>query len=409
MARNKLNTTQIKAAKEPCRLSDGDGLYLVVRKGGGKTWSFIYIRGGKRRELGLGSFGSGTGQVSLAGARVKADEIREILGAGGDPFKETESRKTQKKPTTFEQAVAAFLATRADKWRNDKHRAQWSMTLGDAYCKRLLKMPVSSIDTDDVVAVVLPVWKEKNETASRLRGRIERVLDYSRVAGWREGENPARWKGHLEHLLPPVDEKLKRGHHAALPYIEMPTFCQELKSVGGFGARALEFLILTAARTGEVLGATWDEIDMDAGIWTVPALRMKAKREHRVPLSKQALAVLEGMKAVRMNDFVFPGTKENSGLSNMSMQKVLRTLDYADRATVHGFRSAFRDWAGDRSTFQREVIEAAMAHVVGDEAERAYRRSDAIEKRRRLMQAWSGFVTTKPAANIVRFEKLQDS
>lgn len=409
MASKKLTSTQIKAAKEPCRLSDGDGLYFVARRGGSRTWSFVYIRNGKRRELGLGSFGSGTGQVSLAAARAKADEIREILGRGGDPFSETAERKAKKTPKTFEEAVADFLNARQDKWRNVKHRAQWAMTLGPAYCKTLLKRSVATIDTDDVVAVLSPVWKIKNETASRIRGRIERVLDFARVSGWREGENPARWKGHLEHLLAPVDDKLSRGHHAALPYAEIPEFFQALKGVNGFGAKALEFLLLTAARTGEVIGATWSEIDLEGGIWTVPAERMKSGREHRVPLSKQALEILEHMRSLRMSDYVFPGAKEGRGLSNMSLQKVLRTLGYADRATVHGFRSAFRDWAGDRSNFPREVLEAALAHVVGDKAEQAYRRSDAIEKRRKLMAAWANFATAKPVGNVVPFGAVSEA
>lgn len=401
MARNKLTATQVKAATKPGRLGDGDGLYLVVRKDGAKAWSFIFIRAGVRREMGLGPVGSGTGQVSLADARVKAEEIRTILGRGGDPFSETEERKAKKKPHTFEEAVKSFLQTLDGKWKNAKHRAQWEMTLGDAYCKTILKKKVSAIETDDIKAVLEPHWKEKNETASRLRGRIERVLDYARVSGWRDGENPARWKGHLEHLLAKPDTKLKRGHHAALPFIELPEFFGKLTGVTGYGARALEFLILTAARTGEVLKAEWPEIDLESAVWTVPKERMKSGREHRVPLSKPAVAILKQMQAASLNKFVFPGMKADKPLSDMTMQKVLRTLEYDNRATVHGFRSAFRDWAGDRTNFQREVIEAALAHIVGDKAEQAYRRSDALEKRRLLMDAWSSFATVKHDGKVI--------
>ncbi|CZT34631.1 tyrosine-type recombinase/integrase [Rhizobium sp. 9140] len=401
MARNKLTATQVKAATKPGRLGDGDGLYLVVRKDGAKAWSFIFIRAGVRREMGLGPVGSGTGQVSLADARVKAEEIRTILGRGGDPFSETEERKAKKKPHTFEEAVKAFLQTLDGKWKNAKHRAQWEMTLGDAYCKTILKKKVSAIETDDIKAVLEPHWKDKNETASRLRGRIERVLDYARVSGWRDGENPARWKGHLEHLLAKPDTKLKRGHHAALPFIELPEFFGKLTGVTGYGARALEFLILTAARTGEVLKAEWTEIDIESAVWTVPKERMKSGREHRVPLSKAAIVILEKMQAASLNKYVFPGMKADMPLSDMTMQKVLRTLEYDDRATVHGFRSAFRDWAGDRTNFQREVIEAALAHIVGDKAEQAYRRSDALEKRRLLMDAWSSFATVKHDGKVI--------
>ncbi|MCV9997666.1 tyrosine-type recombinase/integrase [Pararhizobium sp. YC-54] len=401
MPRNKLTATQIKAATKPGRLGDGDGLYLVIRKDGRKSWSFLYIRNGVRREMGLGAFGSGTGQVSLADARVKAEEIRTILGRSGDPFAETEERKAKKQAHTFQQAVTAFLKSLEGKWKNEKHRAQWEMTLGEAYSKRLLKMNVAAITTDDVVAVLEPHWKEKNETASRLRGRIERVLDYARVAGWRSGENPAKWKGHLEHLLAKPDEKMKRGNHAAIDFAEMPAFMIELGTLGGISARALEFLILTAARTSEVLLATWDEIDLTNAVWTVPAERMKAGREHRVPLTKQAMQILTAMQSTRLNDFVFPGMKKDSPLSNMSMQKCLRALEKDQVATVHGFRSAFRDWAGDRTTFQREVMEAALAHSVGDKAEQAYRRSDALEKRRKLMDAWANYISSTQNSKVI--------
>jgi len=272
------------------------------------------------------------------------------------------------------------------------------MTLTN-YAAPLRSKPINEIGTDDVLGVLTPLWQSKSETTSRLRGRIERVLDAARAKGLRSGENPARWRGHLDHLLP-KRHKLTRGHHAAMPYVDVPAFMVDLRGREAVAALALEFLILTAARSSEVMGAVWSEIDRDAKIWTIPASRMKAGREHRVPLTAQALAILDGIEKVRTSDYVFPGQKCGRPLSVLALAMRLRRMK-VENATVHGFRSSFWDWAGERTAFPREVAEAALAHVVGDETERAYRRGDALEKRRKLMEAWAGFLSAPKASAAV--------
>jgi integrase len=270
------------------------------------------------------------------------------------------------------------------------------------YAAPLRDKPLDAIQTDDVLSVLTPLWQTKNETASRLRGRIERVLDAARAKGLRSGENPARWRGHLDHLLP-KRQKLSRGHHAALPYADVPELVADLRNREGAAALALEFLILTAARSGEVLGAKWNEIDRDAKVWTVPAERMKAGREHRVPLTQRALQILATVEQVRTGDYVFPGQRHGRPLSVMSMEMLLRRMKVD--VTVHGFRSSFRDWAGECTSFPREIAEAALAHTVGDETERAYRRGDALEKRRKLMAAWASFCEPKMVENVVAMRR----
>lgn len=387
MARNLLTVTEIKNSTKP-KLRDGDGLWLHTSSAGNRNFVFIYVRHGRRREMGLGAYGTGTGQVSLATARAKAEEIRAILGRGGDPFTEMEERQAKVKPTTFGQCADDLIDAMESQWRNEKHRAQWRMTLTE-YAKAIRKMPVAEVTTDDVVRVLKPIWTTKAETASRLRGRIEKVLDHAKVRGLRSGENPARWKGHLDHILPKA-AKLKRGHHAAMPYADVPAFMKQVREASGVGARALEFTILTASRTGETMGAKWTEFDFGENVWTLPAERMKGGREHRVPLTARVLAVLTEMKKRSVSAFVFPGSKANTSISNMTMAKVMKTYG-ADGFTVHGFRSAFRDWASEETDFQGEVAEAALAHITGDETERAYRRGDVLEKRRKLMEAWEAY------------------
>jgi integrase len=332
--------------------------------------------------MGLGPFGAGTGQVTLAAAREKADEIRAILGRGGDPFTDLSSRRATSR--TFGAFADEWIEKMEDGWRNEKHRAQWRMTLGDTYCTSLRKRPIADVTTDDVLKVLRPVWRTKAETARRIRGRIERVLDAAKAAGERTGENPARWRGHLSELLS-RPEKLQRGHHRAMSYQDVPAFMKRLRTVGSISALSVEFTVLTAARSGEVRGATWSEIDGD--VWVVPAQRMKGGREHRVPLVPRALKILATVKKLRTSDFIFPGQRGDRPLSDMSLSAVLRRLKVD--ATVHGFRSSFRDWAGDATTFPRELAEAALAHAVGDETERAYRRGDALKRRRELMEAWA--------------------
>jgi integrase len=264
--------------------------------------------------------------------------------------------------------------------------------------------PVDTIGTDDVLAILKPIWTTKAETASRVRGRIEKVLDAAKAKGFREGENPARWRGHLDHLLP-KPSKLARGHHAAMPYEIVAAFVGDLREREATAALALEFCILTAARSGEVLGARWPEFDLDKKIWTVPANRMKAGREHRVPLSARAVSILKQLEKIKTGEFVFPGQARNRPLSNMAMEMVLRRMKI-ENATVHGFRSSFRDWAGNVSSFPREVTETALAHVIGDKAEQAYRRSDALDKRRKLMEAWAAYCERRNRNNIVPLARL---
>jgi integrase len=287
---------------------------------------------------------------------------------------------------TFGQIADEVVEAKQAEWKNEKHRAQWAMTLKE-YAAPLRNRPVNEIETTDILAVLRPLWLKRPETASRLRGRIEHVLDAARAKGFRHGPNPALWRGHLDKLLP-KRPKVARGHHAAMPYQKVPEFIALVRKRDAIAALAIEFTILTATRTGEVLGATWDEIDFDAAIWTIPAKRMKASRVHRVPLSGRAIAIPKKLAKVRASDFVFPGRKKMRPLSNMSMEMILRRMKTED-ATIHGFRSSFRDWVGNVTHFPREVAEAALAHVVGDQAEQAYRRSDALDKRRALMEAWA--------------------
>lgn len=381
---NKLSDRFIKTAIKPGDHWDGGGLYLQVQSATSKSWLFMWVRGGKRTKMGLGAYPA----VSLAKAREKAEACRKAVAAGGDPL--TESHKEAE--PTFAECVDKFLDDdRMASWKNDKHKAQWRMTL-DVYCKHLRPMKVSEITTADVLKVLKPIWSAKTETASRLRGRIERVLSFAKTHGWRSGENPAQWRNHLDAILPKPETLNRRGHHAAMPYALAPAFVERLRAAKGMDARALEFTILTAARSGETVGATWDEIDLDAALWRIPADRMKAGRPHDVPLSERAVAILKGLAEMRQNDFVFPGLRKDRPLSAASMEMPLRRWEVKDQATIHGFRSSFRDWSGDQTEFPRELAEAALAHIVGDKAEQAYRRGTALERRRKLMNAWADFL-----------------
>lgn len=384
---NKLSARKVATLTKPGRHSDGGNLYLVVGPGNAKRWVFLYRSMGRLREMGLGS----TKAVSLARAREKASFARAQLADGLDPI---DLRRRVRAVPLFGPFSDEVLASLETQWRNAKHRKQWRASLErDALALR--GMPVNAISTEDVLRVLKPMWTIKTETASRVRGRIERILDAAIAKGYRQDQNPARWKGHLDALLP-ARQKLQRGHHPAMPYREVPSFMKRLQSREGFSAHALEFLIFTAARSGEVREARWSEFDLDAGVWTIPAERMKAGREHRVPLTPSAMACLEASQKFNALDpqaYVFPGNR-GGPLSDMSLTAVLRRMSVPkETATVHGFRSSFRDWAGEESNHPREVAEAALAHVVGDETERAYRRGDALEKRRALMKDWARFVT----------------
>ncbi len=306
-------------------------------------------------------------------------------------------------PTFGEMADSVREALSAG-FRSEKHKAQWKNTLA-TYAASLRDKPVDTVGTDDVLAVLTPIWTKKAETASRLRGRIEKVLDAAKAKGFREGENPARWRGHMDHLLP-RPSKLSRGHHAAMPYEEVAGFIAELRKRESPAALALEFCILTAARSGEVLGARWSEIDLEKKIWVVPANRMKAGREHRVPLSGRTVSILKRLAGLNMGEFVFPGQKLKRPLSTMAMKMVLRRMR-VEGATVHGFRSSFRDWAGNVTDFPREVTETALAHVIGDKAEQAYRRGDALDKRRKLMDAWAAYCEPGKTEKVVPLDRTR--
>ena len=392
----KLTARKVDTAK-PGKHSDGGNLYLIVSETGSRKWVLRFTWRGKAKEMGLGSAAS----VPLADARERAASARRRIAQGMNPI--DERKQTGGIPTFGEVADEVREALSAG-FRNDKHKAQWKSTL-ETYAAPLRAKPVDTIATDDVLAVIKPIWTTKAETASRVRGRIEKVLDAAKAKGFRDGENPARWRGHLDHLLP-RRSRLSRGHHAAMPYEEVAAFVGKLRERQATSALALELCILTAARSGEILGMRWPEIDLDKKIWTVPASRMKAGREHRVPLSPRAVAILRGLKESEAAEFVFPGQSRNKPLSNMAMEMVLRRMKVED-ATVHGFRSSFRDWAGNVSSFPREIMETALAHAVGDKAEQAYRRSDALDKRRKLMDAWTEYCEPKRAANVVPIRKKE--
>lgn len=379
------------------RYSDGDGLYLVVSKSGSLNWVFLYDFAGKRREKGLGKVAEPRSfkEEELIAARAAAAACRAELKAGRDPLAKadpavSESGAGVKATTTFWSLAQDVLATVDSSGKNPKHRQQWRNTLKD-YAAPLHSKPVNAISTDDVAGVLAPLWRTKPETASRLRGRIERILSVAKAKGFRTGENPAAWRDNLEPILG-KRRKLARGHHAALAFHDVADFVGALRASDGVAAVALEFTILTAARTGEVIGARWPEFNLGAGIWTVPAERMKAEREHRVPLSARAIAILEAMRKLRRDnsDIVFPGQSKNGCLSNMAMAAVLKRMK-RDDITVHGFRSSFRDWAGEVSSFPNEVCEMALAHAIGSEAEAAYRRGDLFEKRRAMMEEWAAY------------------
>jgi integrase len=391
-----LTARKVVTAK-PGKYSDGGNLYLIVSPSGARKWVLRFTWRGKAREMGLGSADS----VTLANAREAAARARHMIAKEIDPI--AERKRAGGVPTFGEMANEVREALSAG-FRNEKHKAQWKSTL-ETYAAPLASKPVDTIITDDVLAVLKPIWTTKAETASRVRGRIEKVLDAAKAKGFRDGENPARWRGHLDHLLP-KPSKLERGHHAAMPYEDVAAFMGELRQRDAVAARALEFCILTAARSGEVLGLRWSEIDLDKALWTVPAGRMKAGRIHRVPLCDHAVTILKQLAETSAGEFVFAGQKPGKPLSNMAMEMMLRRMKIQN-ATVHGFRSSFRDWAGNVSSFPREVVETALAHVIGDKAEQAYRRSDALDKRRKLMEAWSFFFEPRTLKNVIPMTKGQ--
>lgn len=393
----KLSAAKIAHLTKQGRYGDGDGLWLQVGPTGTKAWLLRYMIDGKAREMGLGPLSV----FSLAEARERARAARQRLADGVDPISERDAERAARraedaKAVTFKDAAARYIKAHRAGWKNPKHADQWEATLSTYAFPHFGALSVAAIETGHILKAIEPIWTLKPETASRTRGRIEAVLDWATARGYRKGVNPARWKGHLQNLLPAKTKVHKVQHQPALPYEQLPAFMADLRGMDSISARALEFTILTAARTGEAIGAEWSEIDLDKRVWTVPASRMKAGREHRSPLSDRAIEILLGLP--RMDDarFVFPGGQAKRPLSNMAMLQLLRGMKGCDGLTVHGFRSTFRDWCGERTNFPREIAEAALAHANADKVESAYRRGDALEKRRRLMDAWAKFANETP-------------
>jgi integrase len=374
---------------------------LQVSATGTKSWIFRFALAGKQREMGLGSVHT----ISLGDARAKAKECRLLLLQGKDPLEVRKAAQLAEaledaKMMTFDQCAEAYIAAHRSGWKNPKHASQWENTLATYASPVIGKMPVALVDTALVVKVLSAIWQTKTETATRLRGRIESVLDWATVSKYRQGDNPARWKGHLDNLLADPSRSKRTEHHPALPWQEIGAFMAALRKQEGIAARAVELAILSACRSGEVRLAAWAEIDLDAALWVIPAERMKAKREHRIPLSSSALALLRSLP--RGGDLIFPGVKSGKPLSDMSLTAVLRRMDRGD-ITVHGFRSTFRDWCAESvaNSFPREVCEHALAHSLPDKVEAAYRRGDLIEKRSMLMQAWADYCNTIPTGATV--------
>ncbi|MBA4754527.1 MAG: site-specific integrase [Sphingobium sp.] len=396
---NVLTPLAVKNAKAG-RHADGGGLHLLVKESGARSWVYRFMLNGKSRDVGLGA--AGPDGISLSQARDARDALRLKVKAGIDPLDERQRKAAealaaaqvaQVAGMTFKGVAETYISANEASWRNDKHRQQWRNTLASYVYPVIGELPVAEIATAHVLKILEPIWQDKPETASRIRGRIETVLDAAKARGYREGENPARWRGHIAQILP-RRSRLTRGHHKAMPYEAIPAFVAKLREREAMAALALEFVILTASRTSEVLGATWAEVDLDNALWTVPASRMKAGKEHRIPLSPRAVEILEAVKPLGKAS-LFPANKSGK-LSTMAMSMLLRRMDVA--ATVHGFRSTFRDWAAERTGYAHEVAEMALAHTIESAVERAYRRGDLFAKRRRLMADWATYCASDGAA-----------
>jgi integrase len=397
---NRLSAMRVARATKPGRYADGGGLYLQVSQSGTRAWIFRFMHNGAARHMGLGP----VRDVSLAEARTIAGECRRLLLSGADPIEQRRTTRLKAKfdsahAMTFKQCAEKHIEAHEAGWKNAKHRAQWKSTLATYVYPVIGGLPVAAIDTALVLKAIEPMWATKPETAARLRGRIEAVLDWARARGFRHSENPARWRGHLDKLLPARRKVERVKHHAALPFAEIPAFMAELRTREGVSARALEFAILTATRTGETINARWSEIDTAGKIWTIPAERMKRDREHRVPLSARVLEILQALP--REGDFVFIGARINRPLSDDALLKTLERVG-RDDLTTHGFRSTFRDWCAEQTAYARDVAEMALAHAIKDQTEAAYRRGDLFEKRRRLMSDWAKYCSLAPVtANVV--------
>lgn len=410
MARDpgKLSALAVARAKRPGLHGDGGGLYLQIAASGARSWIFRFQLAGRRRYMGLG----GAAAITLAEARRRAAAARKSLAEGNDPIEAARAQTaavaaSKARATTFHEAALRYIASHKTSWRNAKHATQWQATLESYAFPAFGNVSIADIDVTLVLKALEPIWSGKNETARRLRGRIEAILDWAAARNMRSGDNPARWRGLLMHLLPRRSKALAVKHHPALAYARTGEFMAALRQQQGAAARALEFLILTAARTSEVTGANWREINLGAAMWIVPAERIKAGKEHRVPLSAPALALVQAMARLRQGEFVFPGGRAGRPLTNMAMAGVLRRMGHSE-ITVHGFRSSFRDWAAERTNYPREVAEMALAHAVGDKVEAAYRRGDLFEKRRRIMAEWAKYcarIEKADGCNVVKLTK----
>jgi integrase len=403
-----LSAAKVKAIKVPGDYLDGRGLYLQVRSETSKSWLLKYSMYKRPREMGLGSYFDFT----LAEARVQRDDLRKLIKRGIDPLELRKAEKQAKKletakAITFRAAAARFIATNRSGWKNAKHAAQWEATLKTYAYPVIGDLPVQLVDTALVMAVLDPIWSTKTETAVRVRGRIESVISAAKSRGEFVGENPARWKGHLDAVLPKQSKVAKVRNHPALPYADLPAFMQALRAREGIAAAALEFQILTASRPGNAVGARWAEIDLNAAVWTIAGENMKGGKEHKVPLSTAALEVLARVLKIKNGEFVFYGADPKRPLSDAATGAVLDRMGRAD-IVPHGFRSCFKTWVSEKTNFQREVAEKALAHLVGDETERAYDRGDLFEKRRLLMDSWAAFATSDPArsADVLAFAPL---
>lgn len=404
---NRLTNRQIASIKAFGIYADGGGLYLKIAPDGSRRWVFIYETNGRRRELGFGpAAGPKKAGISLADARRKAENARRLRFDGLDPFTEARAARDASKTKTFGEFADELLPDIASGFRNPDHRNNWKTSL-EVYAAPIRSLLINEIGTDDILKILKPIWATKSDTANRVRGRIERVLDAAKAKGLRTAENPARWKGHLKELLA-KPAKLTRGHRPALPYDEAPSFMVELRARKSVSARALEFTILTAGRTGETIGARLCEFDLEKALWVIPADRMKAGVEHRVPLTQRAVEIVRDLMTTESNpdSYVFPGGKKGQPLSSMAMLECLRGV--REGITVHGFRSTFRDWAGDCTAFPRDLAEQALAHTIKDKAEAAYRRSDALEKRRRLMVAWAKYLAAPPAGKVLPIRRAAE-
>jgi integrase len=390
----------------PGKHEDGDGLRLVVSKTGTRKWVFRYTHNGKRREMGLGRLKD----VSLSNAREKAQDNRRLVLSGADPITHRNQNKTTEIPT-FSECAERYIEAHKAGWDNAKHAAQWSSTLRTYVYPFFSDLPVNDINTENILNALSPIWNEKTETAKRVQSRIENILDWAAAMKYRQAENPARWRGHLNKLLVSPNKIKKVIHQPAMPYRLLPEFLLELSKHDSIASKALQFTILCAARTGEVIGANWGEIDMETCTWNIPAKRMKARRPHRVPLSDEALFVLDHMNKVCTGEYVFPGSRYGQPISNMAMLQQMRRMGYGSNVNKgdksrghyvpHGFRSTFRDWCAEQTSYPREVAEAALAHVNADKVEAAYQRGDLYEKREMLMQAWANYCVVQPDWNVV--------